>query len=146
MTILLVCLHVMAAVFLVIVVLLQQGKGADIGAAFGAGSSQTLFGSRGAGNFLTKLTTGFVIVFMATSMGLSYLGTERSGLIDVEGARPATPAPADAPQAPAPDATPAPEGATPAPDAAPAPADPSAAPATGEAAPADAAPAPAPAN
>jgi preprotein translocase subunit SecG len=86
-------LHVLAAVFLVAVVLLQQGKGADIGSAFGAGASQTVFGSRGAGNFLTKLTTGFVVVFMATSVWLSYYATPRSILngLDSESQAPAAP-------------------------------------------------------
>jgi len=71
--------HVATCVFLVAVVLLQHGKGADIGAAFGAGASNTVFGSRGAGNFLTKLTTASVIVFMLTSLTLSYFsGTSRS--------------------------------------------------------------------
>jgi preprotein translocase subunit SecG len=71
-------LHVAACIFLVAVVLLQHGKGADIGAAFGSGASSTVFGSRGAGNFLTKLTTGTVIIFMLTSITLSYFGTPRS--------------------------------------------------------------------
>ena len=80
MRILLNCIHVLAAFVMIVVVLLQQGKGADIGAAFGAGSSQTLFGSRGAGNFLTKMTTAFVVIFMGTSISLSYLTTPRSVL------------------------------------------------------------------
>jgi preprotein translocase subunit SecG len=71
-------LHIVACIFLVAVVLLQHGKGADIGAAFGSGASSTVFGSRGAGNFLTKLTTGTVVVFMLTSIALSYFGTPRS--------------------------------------------------------------------
>src|SRR5713101_5630586 len=64
-------IHVLACIFLVTVVLLQQGKGADVGAVFG-GSSQTLFGSSGAGNFLTKLTSATAIVFMLTSLTLTY--------------------------------------------------------------------------
>ena len=64
--------HVVACLVLVLVVLLQHGKGADIGAAFGAGASNTVFGARGAGNFLTKLTTGTVVIFMLTSLSLSY--------------------------------------------------------------------------
>ena len=63
--------HVATCVFLVAVVLLQHGKGADIGAAFGAGASNTVFGSRGAGNFLTKLTTGSAIIFMLTASIIS---------------------------------------------------------------------------
>ena len=64
-------IHVLACLFLIVVVLLQTGKGADMGAVFGGGS-QTLFGSGGAGNFLTKLTTGMAIAFMATSLILTY--------------------------------------------------------------------------
>ena len=75
----LVTLHVIVCVFLIAVVLLQRGKGAEIGAVFGAGASSTVFGSRGAGNFLTKLTTGSAILFMLTSLTLSYLYTASSG-------------------------------------------------------------------
>jgi preprotein translocase subunit SecG len=64
-------IHVLACLFLIVVVLLQTGKGADIGAVFGGGS-QTLFGSGGAGNFLTKLTTGTAIGFMITSLILTW--------------------------------------------------------------------------
>jgi len=67
--------HVVVAFFLILVVLLQSGKGANMGAAFGAGSSQTMFGSSGAGNFLTKLTTGAAIVFMITSFSLATIST-----------------------------------------------------------------------
>jgi len=75
--------HVVACLVLVLVVLLQTGKGADMGAVFG-GSSQTLFGSGGAGNFLTRLTTGAAIVFMLTSLTLSYLSSAslRSSIFD----------------------------------------------------------------
>jgi len=66
-------LHVIAALFLILVVLLQTGKGASMGAMLGAGASQTLFGSSGAGNFLTKLTTGAAVVFMITSLTLATL-------------------------------------------------------------------------
>ena len=59
--------------FLIGVVLLQQGKGADMGAVFG-GSSSTIFGSGGAGNFLTRLTTAMAIIFMLTSLTLTYTG------------------------------------------------------------------------
>jgi preprotein translocase subunit SecG len=75
----LVVLHVIVCFFLVAVVLLQRGKGAEMGAVFGGGASSTVFGSRGAGNFLTKLTTGSAIVFMCTSLALSYLSTSTSG-------------------------------------------------------------------
>jgi preprotein translocase subunit SecG len=74
MIILITTVHVIACVILVLVVLLQAGKGADMGAVFG-GASSTIFGSSGAGNFLTRLTTGAAIVFMATSLALTYVGT-----------------------------------------------------------------------
>ncbi len=64
-------LHVVVSLGLILVVLLQTGKGAEIGAVFG-GSSSTIFGSSGAGNFLTRLTTGMAIVFMVTSLALGY--------------------------------------------------------------------------
>jgi preprotein translocase subunit SecG len=68
-------IHVLACVFLVMVVLLQTGKGADMGAVFG-GSSSTVFGSTGAGNFLTRLTTATAVVFMLTSISLTYLSAQ----------------------------------------------------------------------
>jgi len=67
-------LHVLVCFFLVAVVLLQRGKGAQVGAVFGGGGGSTMFGARGAGNFLTKLTTGAAVVYMLTSLSLSYLG------------------------------------------------------------------------
>ena len=69
-------LHVFVCIFLIAVVLLQRGKGAEMGAVFGGGASSTVFGSRGAGTFLTKLTTGCAVIFMLTSLSLSYLMTE----------------------------------------------------------------------
>jgi preprotein translocase subunit SecG len=71
-------LHIVVCLALIAIVLLQQGKGADIGAAFGAGASQTVFGGRGAGSFLSKLTTGSAIVFMVTSLILSYFAIPSS--------------------------------------------------------------------
>jgi preprotein translocase subunit SecG len=71
----LVVLHVLVSIFLIAVVLLQRGKGAEIGAVFGGGASSTVFGSRGAGNFLTKLTTASAVIFMGTSLSLSYIWT-----------------------------------------------------------------------
>jgi len=71
---LLTVIHVIVCLFLIIVVLLQHGKGADIGATFG-GSSQTLFGSEGPLPLLNKITTAAAIVFMCTSMGLAYYAT-----------------------------------------------------------------------
>jgi preprotein translocase subunit SecG len=69
-------LHVLVCIGLILVVLLQTGKGAEVGAVFG-GSSSTIFGSSGAGNFLTRLTTVMAIVFMATSLTLGYLTARR---------------------------------------------------------------------
>jgi preprotein translocase subunit SecG len=70
-------IHILSCFFLIVVVLLQTGKGADMGAVFGGGS-QTLFGSGGAGNFLTRLTTATAIVFMLTSLILTYGQTPSS--------------------------------------------------------------------
>jgi preprotein translocase subunit SecG len=78
MTIFLTVLHVMVCLVLIVVVLLQRGKGAEIGAVFGGGAGTTVFGSRGAGNFLTKLTTGAAVVFMLTSLTLAYFAQEGS--------------------------------------------------------------------
>ena len=84
MSLFLTVVHVIVCVFLIIVVLLQRGKGAEIGAVFGGGGGGTLFGSRGAGNFLTRLTTGAALVFMLTSLSLAYFGDTgtRSTLFD----------------------------------------------------------------
>jgi preprotein translocase subunit SecG len=71
-------LHFIACFVLIAVVLLQRGKGADLGASLGGGGANTVFGSRGAGNFLTKITTASAITFMATSLSLSYLGYQAS--------------------------------------------------------------------
>ena len=72
-------LHVIVCVFLVIVVLLQQGKSADLACAFGGQGSQTAFGPRGAANLLTRLTTWCAIIFMLTSIGLTILMQKRTG-------------------------------------------------------------------
>ena len=73
MSILLIVIHVVVCIALIMIVLLQTGKGADMGAAFGGGSSQTLFGSTGASTFLSKATTAAAIVFMLTSLTLAYM-------------------------------------------------------------------------
>ena len=69
-------LHIFVCIILIAVVLLQRGKGAEMGAVFGGGASSTVFGSRGAGTFLSKLTTGCAVIFMLTSLSLSYLMTQ----------------------------------------------------------------------
>jgi preprotein translocase subunit SecG len=65
-------LHVVVSIALILIVLLQTGRGSEIGAAFGSGSSQTLFGSSGSSGFMTKLTTIAVAIFMVTSLLLAY--------------------------------------------------------------------------
>ena len=104
-------LHVIVSVGLILVVLLQTGKGAEIGAVFG-GSSSTIFGSSGAGNFLTRLTTGMAIVFMITSLALGYFaGRKPSATIfdsRTPAAVPSAPPVAPAPPQSAPTASPAP--------------------------------------
>jgi preprotein translocase subunit SecG len=118
MSIFVTVLHVLVCVILIVVVLLQRGKGAEIGAVFGGGASSTVFGSRGAGNFFTRLTTGAAIVFMATSLVLSYLDTQRSGESLLEEEAPAAQedaAPSEPPtgfvEVPAPPIEPAPKDA-----------------------------------
>ena len=91
-------IHVLACLFLIVVVLLQTGKGADMGAVFGGGS-QTLFGSGGAGNFLTRLTTGTAIAFMITSLVLTWgAGASRRHESNLLDKIPAAEAPAGAPE------------------------------------------------
>lgn len=70
--------HVLAALAIIGLVLIQHGKGADMGAGFGSGASTTVFGSGGAGNFLTRMTTVIAIAFFLTSFGLAYFAKERS--------------------------------------------------------------------
>ncbi len=80
-----VVIHVLVCFLMIASILLQSGKGAEIGAAFG-GSSQTVFGSRGPGTFLSKVTVATAVVFMLTSLGLAILSKERtfsSTVIDV---------------------------------------------------------------
>ncbi|OIP90759.1 MAG: preprotein translocase subunit SecG [Syntrophaceae bacterium CG2_30_49_12] len=81
-------LHIFACIVLICVVLLQAGKGADMGAAFG-GSSQTIFGSGGPGTFLGKMTTVVAAVFMLTSLALSYAVYKGTSLMDSHTPRPA---------------------------------------------------------
>ncbi len=79
MLILLVILHVIVCLFLIGVVLLQQGKSADLAGAFGGQGSQTAFGPRGASNLLTRLTTWSAILFMMLSIGLTIMLSRSSG-------------------------------------------------------------------
>jgi preprotein translocase subunit SecG len=80
MTIFLMIVHIFVCLFLIAVVLLQSGKGAEIGAAFG-GSSQTLFGSRGAATFLGKMTTVVAVVFMVTSFLLAIIASKGGSVV-----------------------------------------------------------------
>ena len=72
--------HVLAAIAVTALVLLQQGKGAEMGASFGSGASQTLFGSSGSGNVLTKFTTIFATVFFITSLSLAVIARQAADL------------------------------------------------------------------
>jgi preprotein translocase subunit SecG len=76
--ILLTLLHVAVCIFLILVVLLQTGKSADLAGAFGGGGSQTALGSRGAATVLTKLTTTSAVLFMVTSLSLAIVATRRA--------------------------------------------------------------------
>ena len=91
-------LHVLAAAGVIGFVLLQHGKGADMGAAFGSGASGSLFGASGSANFLSRTTAVLAAVFFLTSMGLTYLISHKpqaTSVMDVPAAeRPATEAPA----------------------------------------------------
>lgn len=78
MGLVLIAVHIFVCVALIMIVLLQTGKGTDMGAAFGGGSSQTLFGSSGASTFLSKATTLVAVVFMLTSLTLAYRATHRA--------------------------------------------------------------------
>ncbi len=94
MTLLLTILHVLACIALIMIVLLQTGKGANMGAAFGGGASQTLFGSTGATTFLSKATIVAAVLFMITSLGIGFLSTRRSP----QSVMPDTRAPIEQPQ------------------------------------------------
>lgn len=102
-------IDVISAVGLIGLILLQQGKGADIGAAFGSGASQTLFGSRGSANFLTRTTAILATVFFLSNLGLAWLYAQRAttpasvtkSVVTEQPAKVETPAPpAEAPAAP----------------------------------------------
>lgn len=90
-------LHILVCFALILIVLLQAGKGAEMGAAFG-GASQTIFGSAGSMGFLTKLTTVAAVVFMITSLLLTYSSTRRASTVIKE--KPAQTAPAEPQKAP----------------------------------------------
>ena len=77
-TCILTVIPLVTAIAIVVLVLLQQGKGADMGAAFGGGSSQSVFGSRGSANFLSRTTGILAAVFFATGLSLAYMYTKQS--------------------------------------------------------------------
>lgn len=89
MTLFITFLHIFLCIMLVAIVLLQHGKGAEVGVVLGGGASQTLFGSRGAGNFLTKLTTAVAVLFMCTSLFLSYYAAPPTATDLIQSAVPA---------------------------------------------------------
>jgi preprotein translocase subunit SecG len=78
MEIVILVLHILAAVGIVGLVLLQHGKGADVGAAFGSGASGSIFGASGSANFLSRATAILALVFFMTSLGLTYFSSRKS--------------------------------------------------------------------
>lgn len=101
MVIALTIVHVLMCFAIIGIVLLQSGKGADIGSAFGGAGSQAVFGSMGTPTLLGKITTAIAVIFLLTSFGLTLLGGERSGSVVRE-------APPTKTSAPAPSETPSP--------------------------------------
>jgi preprotein translocase subunit SecG len=138
LTTLLIVVQVLSAIAIIVLVLLQHGKGADMGAAFGGGASGSLFGATGSANFLSRSTAAVATVFFVATLALAYVGTAVKRPADEGGVMGTMPAPANtaprdipmpaSPQgaspapAPAPAATPAPADSS-APAAAPKPAD-----------------------
>jgi len=112
---LIVILHIVVSLALILIILLQTGKGADIGAVFGGGSSQTLFGSSGPTSFLGKMTAAAAVIFMLTSLFLAYFSGNRPASSIMKGGTPAQtmPAPAGQPaMPPLPQGSPAAPGGT----------------------------------
>jgi preprotein translocase subunit SecG len=103
MTIVITILHIAVSIFMIAVVLLQSGKGAEMGASFGSSGSQSVFGAGGGSTFLSKMTTGVAIIFMLTSLTLAYISGQPSSSSIMSGkSRPAATVPAQkAPTAPA---------------------------------------------
>src|SRR5437879_10113551 len=106
----LIAIHVLMCFGIIGIVLLQAGKGADIGSAFGGAGSQAVFGSMGTPTVLGKITAVIAIIFTITSFSLALLGGERGGSIVREAAPPPAAAPAPAAPAPAPAAPASPAG------------------------------------
>ena len=103
---LLIIVQVVSALAIIVLVLLQQGKGADMGAAFGSGSSGSVFGASGSSNFLSRATAVLAAIFFSTTLGLSYLGSRSLGTTGDSGGImqniPAEKAPASNPEVPVP--------------------------------------------
>jgi preprotein translocase subunit SecG len=99
---LIVVLHILIALGIIGLVLLQHGKGADMGSGFGGGASASLFGATGSANFLSRLTAALATLFFISSLGLSYFATHQpkasAGVMDSVKESPAPPKPAAKPQ------------------------------------------------
>ena len=97
-------LHVLTALAIIGLVLLQHGKGADMGSGFGGGASSSLFGATGSANFLSRATAALATLFFITSLGLAYLATNKpkagGGVLDAVKTQPAAPAQDSAPKTP----------------------------------------------
>ena len=91
MTIFLIMLHITVSIALIAIVLLQSGKGAEMGASFGASGSQSVFGAGGGSTFMSKLTTGAAIIFMLTSLTLAYRSTQPGTSSIMKGAQKSSP-------------------------------------------------------
>jgi preprotein translocase subunit SecG len=105
-------LHVIFAIAIVVLVLIQHGKGADMGAAFGSGSAGSLFGSSGASNFLSKSTGICAALFFSTSLALTYFHAPKTGTGVMGGVTATTPAKTEPAKKEASDAIPAPSTGT----------------------------------
>lgn len=96
--------HILAGLGVIALVLLQHGKGADMGAAFGSGASGSLFGATGSANFMSRATGVLAAIFFCTSLGLSYIATARprasGSVMDAAPVQPAPAAPVQLPVAP----------------------------------------------
>lgn len=89
MEVIVLVVHVLAAAGIIGLVLVQHGKGADVGAAFGSGSAGSVFGSAGSANFLSRMTAILALVFFLTSIGLSFLASKRTSTKGVMSKQPA---------------------------------------------------------
>ena len=110
-------IHVLAALAVIGLVLLQHGKGADMGAAFGGGASGSLFGATGSANFLSRFTAIVATVFFLTSFGLTWYSSQRNENAGVMATQPQSQQPAGSPSTPAAPASPAPKQEQPVADA-----------------------------